>query len=221
MAWAAAFGLWALTASRIVSCCWTTSSMPPPRAWWPAKLRRRLSRSGSANASIRKTSRRLPDAAARFSWKRTSAAWNAAKSSAPLRMAAIDISMSAISPLPARLAASAAMCTSSARRTSSRSSSARGSRRTAVWKKSPTSVPLGAATVGRRPCRISSSPRASRLRAASRTLRRLTPRVWASWPSEGSVSPGSRPSKIRPSSRSITPSTTERRAVASLSVMPE
>src|SRR4029450_13833647 len=92
IAWAAALGLRASTASRIAWCCSMTSSTSPPRARWPAKLRRRLSRSGSAKASLRKTSRRLPEAAARFSWKRTSAAWKASALSPPARMALIDIS---------------------------------------------------------------------------------------------------------------------------------
>ena len=87
--------------------------------------------------------------------------WNASESSTPARMVAIDISMSAISGRPARLAASVAMWTERLADVE-QIEGARGSRRIVIWKKSPTRALLGAETVGRRPCRMSSNPRASR-----------------------------------------------------------
>jgi hypothetical protein len=112
--------------------------------------------------------------------------------------------MAATSVRLAWAAASEAMCTSRALRTSSRSSSWRGSRRTAAVKKPPIGPALGWATMVRRPWRISTSPRACSDRAASRTVSRLTSNRAASSASDGSSAPGSSSTSTRSSSRCTT-----------------
>jgi Domain of unknown function (DUF6285) len=93
-----------------------------------------LARSGSSIASIRKRSSWLPAPTARLAWKPMSASCSVTGSSAASRMAARASSMVAMAVRFAWAAANEAMCTSRARRTSSRSRSWRGSLRTAAVK---------------------------------------------------------------------------------------
>src|SRR5512132_419421 len=169
-------------------------------------LRIRLARSGSSIASIRKLSSWLLAPAARLAWKARSLSWRATGSSAASRIAASASSMAETAARPAWAAASEAICTSSARRTSSRSSSWRGSRRTAAVNQPPIGAALGRATIARRPWRVSSSPRACSVLAASRTGSRLTWKVAARSASDGSSSPGSSSPSTRSSSRRTTAS---------------
>ena len=90
-------------------------------------------------------------AVATLAWKPMSDSCSATGSPAALRIAASATSMPATVARVAWVAASEAMCTSRALRTSSRSSRRRGSRRTAAVKKPPIGPALGWATTVRRP----------------------------------------------------------------------